>query len=434
MAGIVVRNSSVPSIELVRHGGLNGHDPRRTDVNETRTETVARSPVPAFAALQRHWREVVWSRSASAHTLWVHASDFQCTSHGSVGAPVEYVPILRGKLGEILALRHASSEVLARTRPVLELTRESRPSDIVQTFARASGEHLPKGVVVTLDCGTLWRDGSIGTGYPGRAMSWLGLAFDQWCQPLIPVFRLTDPAEALAEVRTTHLLHGQGGCLRLNLNMALIGHDGLSRAVVEVLDTVALRPDRVDLIVDAGFVEDERAVHELGSKARTLLDWAAQEPWRHVALAAGSFPSSIKGFLPDRRHLLRRWEIDLWRQAVGSTRPDFADYGTTHPIQIARGRGRRGTPNLRYTCDDGSWWLFKAAGEAEAGFLKLCRVLADCEAQVSHSAQRSWGDQEFVDRALGITSKPGNGTYWRAWATSRHLAVVASKLSKRGTP
>jgi hypothetical protein len=345
---------------------------------------------------------------------------------------VEYVPILRGKLGEILALGHASAEVLAQTRPVLELTRESRPADIVQTFARTAGEHLPKGVVITLDCGTLWRNGSIGTGYTGGAMSWLGESFDRWSHPLIPAFRISDPAEALAEVRTTHLLHGQGGCLRLNLDVTLAGRDGLSRMVGEVLETVALRPDRVDLIVDAGYVADEHAVRQLVPKARDLLEWATQEPWRHVALAAGSFPLSIKGLLPNQRHLLRRWEVDLWRQAGGTTGADFADYGTTHPVQVARGSGRRGTPNLRYTRDDGRWWVFRAAGEAEVGFLRLCRLLGEYEPQAGAVAKQSWGDAEFNRRLLEMTSRPGNGTYWRAWATSRHLAVVAGTLRNRG--
>jgi hypothetical protein len=69
---------------------------------------------------------------------------------------VTYVPILRGKAGELTALGETSAEVRPAIRPVLEVLPDDRLKDVVQTFSRNAGNLLPKGLTVTVDCGALW--------------------------------------------------------------------------------------------------------------------------------------------------------------------------------------------------------------------------------------------------------------------------------------
>ncbi|MCC9311420.1 beta family protein [Kitasatospora sp. RB6PN24] len=49
---------------------------------------------------------------------------------------MEYVPILRGKAGEFIALRNTSADVQAHIRPLLEVHPDQRLADVVRTFAR----------------------------------------------------------------------------------------------------------------------------------------------------------------------------------------------------------------------------------------------------------------------------------------------------------
>ncbi|MGP3984006.1 beta family protein [Streptomyces sp. KR80] len=69
------------------------------------------------------------------------------------GLPVAYVPILKGKLGEFLALEHASREVQSQIRPVMEVVPD--PRDVLETFCDHAMDRVPNGMVLTIDCGAL---------------------------------------------------------------------------------------------------------------------------------------------------------------------------------------------------------------------------------------------------------------------------------------
>ncbi|MDH6709521.1 hypothetical protein P3T27_006269 [Kitasatospora sp. MAA19] len=106
----------------------------------------------------------------------------------------------------------------ARIRPLLEVHPDQRLADVVRTFARHAGEHLPGNLTVTVDCGRLWQHGAVGTGFRGHAMLWLSDFFKDWLHTLIHDLlrwqvresrgRLADPSLVVLDTQSLHAAAG----------------------------------------------------------------------------------------------------------------------------------------------------------------------------------------------------------------------------------
>ncbi|AUG81953.1 hypothetical protein CFP65_7370 [Kitasatospora sp. MMS16-BH015] len=349
---------------------------------------------------------------------------------------MKYVPILRGKAGELLALRNISPEVQRAVRPVLEVVPDEELPDTVQTFASQVGENLPRDLVVAIDCGRLWENGTVGTGFPGHAMGWISTYLAQWLHRIIPVFRTTEPSGSLEEIRQVQQAHGQGGCLRIDLRDLPDSPTALTSVVRDALDAVGLPPEQVDLVLDTGFLPSPQAAARLVGPALGVLDWTRAMPWRHLALAGGGFPASLRHLPPHLVAPVHRHEADLWHRVVrrrtGHRIPDFGDYGITHPVPP--NRGWPGQPNLRYTAGN-DWYVVRAATRTRTDALRLCRQLTGSRHWNSRlDTEPPWGDAQIHQRATGATSRPGGPRDWRAWGTSHHLAAVTQSVTRAGEP
>ncbi|MGC0318488.1 beta family protein [Kitasatospora acidiphila] len=349
---------------------------------------------------------------------------------------MEYVPILRGKVGEFIALSNTSDHVQAHIRPILEVHPDQRLADVVRTFARHAGEYLPAHLAVTVDCGQLWQHGAVGTGFRGHAMLWLSDAFRDWLHTLIPAFRTTDPAGCLDEIRQTQQAHGAGGCLCIDLHHLPATPRDLTEDVRGVLDAVALMPEDTDLLLDAGYLPNAEAVTVLVPRALEVLSWARTLPWRHVTLAGGAFPPTLRRVTPHVLTALRRYDLDLWEHVArraGGPPPAFGDHGVTHPDPPAPARVRAAPANLRYTSGR-HWYAVRGVGAAGVDTLRLCRQLTRADIWHGTHTDLSWGDDEIHLRALDLADGPGGPSQRRAWETSHHLAVVTRSIAERGRP
>lgn len=54
-----------------------------------------------------------------------------------------YIPLLKGKAGEFLALGHASAEVQSQMRPVMDVVPDCGVRDLLETIVRSSVVLIP---------------------------------------------------------------------------------------------------------------------------------------------------------------------------------------------------------------------------------------------------------------------------------------------------
>ncbi|MFE2359104.1 hypothetical protein [Streptomyces parvulus] len=345
-----------------------------------------------------------------------------------------YVPILKGKAGEFLALGHASQEVQDQIRPVMEIVPDFDLRDLLETFCDHAMEHVPNGMVLTVDCGAL-PFVRVLEGDAGGPLLRVGESLMQRGIAMRPVFRCSDPHDALAEVAGVAAAHHQGACLRFATAADLSDVTPDNRQMRDLFRTIRLAPEEIDLLVDAGPVGSARTRESLVERVIDVLNGLSRWPWRAICVAAGAFPVNLRGFPRGVATAVVREDASLWREVAErwpGPQPDFGDFGVTYPRMLPKSRGTP-DPNMRYTT--GTEWQVFVYPRLRTGnddFFILSHDLVNSSHWPATGAATSWGDERLAECAQLKRRKAGGGKEWRAWGTSHHLAVVTTQLATTG--
>lgn len=347
-----------------------------------------------------------------------------------------YVPILKGKAGEFLALGHVAAEVQAQLRPVMEIVPDLELRDLLETFCEHAMENVPNGMVLTVDGGAL-PPVRVLRGDTGGPMVRVGESLRLRGVAMCPVFRSSDTDEVLAEVAAVSADHQRGACLRVSTAEDLGDSLPCGERIQDLLRAVRLAPDEVDLLIDAGPVHSERAGQALAEATTEALKRLSLWPWRRLCVASGAFPVNLTGFRRGGSTPVVREDARLWQAVVqkwSGREPEFGDFGVTYPRMLPKSRGTP-DPNMRYTTA-AEWQVFvyPRVRPGNDDFFTLSQDLVNSPHWPVTGAATSWGDARLQECAQRKRPKAGGGTEWRAWATSHHLAVVTSQLAMTGRP
>lgn len=370
-------------------------------------------------------------------------------------AVIAYMPVLKAKPGELEALSHLATP-LTELRPVLEIVPPGGPADSDDEGPVGKGkenatslhEKLNRrlGKIATLICDELPPglapviDTSYVDDLPYAGDLWTTLIVRLTARleptPVRPVFRLTDSPAKLARLADIFRELGDGGCLRLGTPNADPDPKAAASAVRDLLAEVGLDVGEVDLLIDMWEIKSERDVSRMHGIAAEVLEWTDQAPWRSVTIASGSFPASLQGLPSDGVSALPRLDARLWkevRDGRSARMPDYGDYAIAHPALSTA--GWPSIPNLRYTTAH-EWQVYRKKLPLDAGnerFCLICRQVVNSEHFPPANREWCWGDRQIALRADDWT-EPGNASKWRAFGTSRHLAVVIDRLASQGEP
>lgn len=347
-----------------------------------------------------------------------------------------YVPILKGRQGEIDALGTVQIPTRRAMTPLVEVAPKDENEDAagVLKICQSTVGRLAKRYTdpLMLDGGLLDLSVDIDGGRGVVAV----LADEARAAGLSarPVLRLGDPTRAAQEAGDAHRLDGHGLAVRL------VGEDldEDPEDVDDLLDTLLStacvdRPD-VDLILDVGAVDSDIAVRGGARMVIALLrDLPSVADWLSITVTAGAFPVDLSQFtanVPGERPRYDAQLFDRVRARRLPRLPDYGDYAVAHPA-LSIGGAFSPPPQLRYTVSD-RWLVLKGRRTDPLGhdqFYRICQVIA------SHPefAGRPVGaaDQRIAD---GSPQGPGNGTTWRMIGTTHHLDYVALRLTTLGEP
>jgi Beta protein len=271
----------------------------------------------------------------------------------------QYVPILRWKRAEWVALRNLGAKERVYITPLVEPTPRSfearnnklspSPEDILSKNARDLEESWGK----TPFFADLWHLDS-------------GLRLQNNCHPLvylaqqartrslhmIPVTGFRRASEYEKADASVAASDGQGACLRVHLRD--IASPQFEEIAARLLSSLGLTVEETDLLVD---------FQVLHPNAPTLSDLCNAIPhvrrWRTFILACGAFPKDLTGFTVGQHTLARgdwmSWCTQVMRPTKALRIPNFSDYTIQHGEFVEPPERANFSASIRYTSDN--YWV-----------------------------------------------------------------------------
>lgn len=338
---------------------------------------------------------------------------------------------LRAKQGELDALDQVTDrEQLRHVQPLINL--DGRPSSPatqlrrIETIARAH-HRLDRHIMV--DATDVYPTTGFGWAGPlGELVDRLsgpGDLFDfDSPVPFIPVVRDNAPDDLTVYLGRLCDEIGIGAALRIHAAQA-------DRSkIARVLDQLQVDVWLLDVIVDLQYID--RLPREAVERVFAVLDILSDfGPVRSISLLSGSVPSAL-----GRRALWHkpRYEELVWHEIIdsGAKHVRFGDYGVVHPFAGSGYRSKH--VSIKYSYASG--WIYgrERITEDERAFTQessrgytlrlVCQQLVEDENFAGPDF--SWGDHQFAEAARGGGSGLGSTSKPIAFATSHHLAYLAT--------
>lgn len=347
-----------------------------------------------------------------------------------------YVPILKGRAGEIDALKNVQPRTRLAMKPLVEVTPrdETETAASVLKICQQTVGKLAKGYQhpLMLDGGLfdLGREIQGGRG----VVAVLAEAAREEGLSAQPVLRIGDPDRAVREAADAHYEDGRGVTVRL------VGEDldedpeELDLLFDGLLAQAGVGRAEADLLLDVGPVDGDVAVRGTARLVISLLrDLRSIDEWRTLTVSGGGFPIDLSQFTANVIGERLRYDAQLFDQVRRRRiprQPDYGDYAVAHPSFVAGGNYPP-PPQLRYTASE-HWLILKGRRTDPRGHAQFHRI---CEIIAAHPefAGTPVGN---ADRRIaeGSPQGPGNGTTWRMIGTTHHLDYVTLRLTSLGEP
>lgn len=351
-----------------------------------------------------------------------------------------YIPLLKGKEGEFVALGRLKPEDRIGLLPMIDIPKvdmdwemgEPKYSLDVHFDRRSKRIRRSWGAspvivdIFDIPLDERTTDGQHPVAYLHGRLRHDGVA-------AIPTTGFDRDAEFNEAIKKVILHDSRGLCIRLTPEDIDLHHQ-LRSKIDEFLRDMEVSARDCHVILDlrsliAGNVSEEAVDHALGALGRML-------EWRTVSLAGSGMPHVVSDVL-DAGHSchLARPEIEIWkrtrRQHAGLI---YGDYGTVHPeliYQDPRVLARNMGPNIKYTLES-EWILirgypFKTHPERWKQYYSLARDLV-ARPQFK-GPDYSCGDWYAVEKAQE-RGGTGNPTSWVAMSTNHHLTLVRKQIAQ----
>lgn len=347
----------------------------------------------------------------------------------------KYMPILKWKKGEQLALRYLSPQQRAGMMPLIELQPiDSAPTaltDALPGYMAKASDQITSSIP---NHGSFCLDSSyLSLGYPRQVnllMLVVGYLQKHLPHTIIPVIHATDLESIDQLAATPKKILEQQDKVVLRLRTDQIDSSQVIASVAS-MSGAGIGPERIHLLVDQSSMVG-RNVTDCVAQVKPYLDVALTAGCTSLTLAGGSFPVNLVG-IPQGVTNLPRVEWKAWETVVAEEKYKdviFADYAVTNPDLGPEidPRQMNASITIRYAGKD-SWRLYKGRGfksKVPGEYRNLCRLLVSDG--IFSGEKFSYGDGQYHQKASTGNEKNGNPASWRKEATSHHIVLTASCL------
>jgi len=351
-----------------------------------------------------------------------------------------YIPCIRWKQGEYLALERLSPKARSSILPLFEVAeigfdfekqKENKSIDEhLSTFAKRVKKKWGTSECFVdlrhLDQTERMIDGEHPTNYTFVDLRSKGIV----AIPVARIWQDTNNRKAISEIIG---FDNRGLCIRISLDE--ISRPNIAEYLDKLLFEIDIDPKDCDFILDLDAPPNFEPLVGFANLLKGVVrDLPYLNIWRSFAIIGTSFPASLSGiksgisYLPRYEWLLYK-ELAITLKKSSVRIPAFGDYVINHPeILNIDMRFLKPKANIRYTVDD-RWLIARGENVKDYGYKQhqdLCNLIVNT--REFYGASYSTSDQYIYDCAKG-RAKTGNLTTWRRVGTNHHLEVVARDVS-----
>lgn len=351
-----------------------------------------------------------------------------------------YVPVLRWKQAERLALRELDAPTRAGMTPLIEVNpralaaeETADPPAVDKRCSRVAAEILSD-----------WGDGRVFLDLrliaPGvraaRGVHPLTKIFQEGrtlFPSFVPVTGLGRDTAYQDAVRSVVAADGVGLCLRLKAGE--LQRPGLRAVIDQLLAGFGLDYEEVDVLVDYGVVGD--APPDLAAACESLPNLRR---WRTFTVLGGAFPEDLTGMRVGE-HVLPRRDWRAWRDQVTARPslprlPAYGDYTVQHPVFREPGFGLNFSASIRYTAED-DFVVMRGEGvrnDDGQGYAQWpANAMMLCERPEFRGEDFSAGDRYIVEMSAEVekngSGRTGGPGTWLQAAFNHHLTLTVRQVA-----
>jgi hypothetical protein len=351
-----------------------------------------------------------------------------------------YVPCIRWKQGEYLAIEHLSPVARNLILPLFEIAeigfdfekrKENKTVDEhLISFAKRVKEKWGTSECF-VDLRHISQTARMATGEHPTTFVFKDLRSKG--VSAIPVISIEQDVDNQKAVREIIRFDDRGLCIRVSLDE--ISQPEITELLEKQIYAINTAPKNCDFILDIDAPPNfEPLVGFAGLLKEVIKDLPHLNDWRAFAMIGTSFPSSLSGinsgisFLPRNEWLLYK-ELSKSLKQSNIRIPTFGDYVINHPdVLDIDMRFLKPKANIRYTLSD-KWLIARGENVKDHGYGQhrdLCNWII--RSHEFYGATFSDADQYIYNCAQGNV-RPGNLTTWRRVGTNHHLEVVARDVA-----
>lgn len=350
-----------------------------------------------------------------------------------------YVPILKWRQGEYLALERSKDSIKNWITPFFEIPLEQwdfekeEPAKSLDEHLKNFGKRLKKSwgerrcfVDSPFLDGSAVMDDS--THHLSRIFA---LARANNCKA-VPVFGLSKSDEYLTAVADIVSEDSRGACVRLTPEDF---EAPLATSLQKLLAKLKIAPEDVDVIIDSAEDVLASATAQAASWQASITALPQLMRWRSLTIAGGTFPDSLApadDYRPYKDVKRREWLAYKKLVNLAAKRiPAFGDYSCS-ATRTANIDPRLFDPNakIKYTIND-HWRVVVGRQVKRNGrgqYQELCKRLIASTPKAYEGPKYSWGD-EFIKKCADGEGNGGSST-WPCVATNHHSAKVVRDVAK----
>ena len=352
-----------------------------------------------------------------------------------------YVPILKGKQAEYLALRELPDSVKDGFTPLVEIPSipydfvKERPAKTIKQHVEKVAENLEKGwgsnrpVFVDFDFippSEVLPDGS----QP------LKFVFDQGRAKELLLVPVTGTDRDIAYQNAVKEANDKD---RLGICFRLAGEDfddmtDLQSTLEAQFKHFKIKAHQADAIIDFESIANVPTSTVLLAAKSILTGLPFLRDWRTLTFAGSAFPQDLQRMPAQSVTPVPRTEWQAWLTLAANKHrlirlPAFGDYGIAHPIPNEMDpRIMKMSAQLRYATDT-DWLVFKERGAVKHGFDQFNKICRDLTVRAEYKGAAFSAGDKAINTCASPGSNSGNAQVWRRIGTNHHLTLVVDQLA-----